>query len=60
MLGNEYVVESLLTDHSRAATLAISDDRPVNEFYLMRRLSAVDVESSTSEGKEPPAAAAPR
>src|SRR5258706_14366888 len=36
MFANEYVVESLLIDQSRAATLAISDDRPVNEFYLMR------------------------
>ena len=60
MLANEYVVESLLIDHSRAATLAISDDRPVNEFYLLRRWSAMHVAPPTSEGKGPPAAAVPR
>jgi len=60
MLGYEYAAESLLIDHSRAATLAISDDRPVNEFYLMRTLSARVVLPPTGEGKETPAAAAPR
>ena len=60
MLGNEYAVDSLLIDHSRAATLAISDDRPVNEFFLMRRLTGGGLKAPTSEGKGPPAAAVPR
>ena len=57
MLAHEYLVESLLIDRSRAATLAISDDRPLNEFYLMRRMAAPDAPPPTSEGKEPPASA---
>jgi spermidine synthase len=40
MLAKEYAPESLLIDGSRAVTLAISDDRPVNEFYWMRRWAA--------------------
>jgi hypothetical protein len=60
MLGNEYVVESLLIGHSREATLAISDDRPVNEFYLNRSLAVPDDQPPTGEGTTPPAAAAPR
>jgi spermidine synthase len=60
MLANEYLPESLLIDHSRVATLAISDDRPVNEFYFMRRWSAIDVAQPTSGGKGPPAAAVPQ
>ncbi len=40
MLANEYVPESLLLESRREVTLAISDDRPVNEFYFMRRLAA--------------------
>ena len=39
MLSKEYAPDSLLIDRSRTATLAISDDRPVNEFYFMRRWS---------------------
>ena len=38
MLANEYDVDSLLMDRSREATVAITDDRAVNEFYLLRRL----------------------
>jgi spermidine synthase len=57
MLSNEYVVESMLIGGSREATLAISDDRPVNEFYFMRRLTAPDPPPATSGGKETPAAA---
>ena len=60
MFDNEYVVESLLIDHARAATLAISDDRPVNEFYLVRRLEARADQPPTAAGTTPPAAAAPR
>lgn len=60
MLGNEYVVESLLIDRSRAATLAITDDRPVNEFYLLRRFSAAALAPPTSGGKGPPAATVPQ
>jgi hypothetical protein len=36
-LGNEFVPESVLLGGSRAATQAVTDDRPVNEFYLLRR-----------------------
>jgi spermidine synthase len=39
MLAREYDPESLLIDHSRTATQALSDDRPVNEFYFTRRWS---------------------
>ena len=60
MLANEYVAESLLLDHSRTATLAITDDLPVNEFYFMRRWLAMGTTPPTSEGKGPPAAAVPR
>jgi len=60
MLSGEYVVESLLIDQSRAATLAISDDRPVNEFYLLRQLASPAPRSATSAGTAPPAAGAPR
>jgi spermidine synthase len=37
MLAREVDPETLLIDGSRAKTMAISDDRPVNEFYWMRR-----------------------
>ena len=60
LLANEYVAESLLLDHSRTATLAITDDLPVNEFYFMRRWLAMGTTAPTSEGKGPPAAAVPR
>lgn len=60
MLGYEYGVDSLLIDHQRAATLAITDDRPVNEFFLMRRLAKGRVKPPTSEGKGPPAATVPQ
>jgi hypothetical protein len=60
MLRNEYSVDALLIDHSRAATLAISDDRPVNEFFLMRRLARSKVKPPASEGKEHSAEAALR
>jgi len=40
MLAREYNVDSLLIGRSRTATLAISDDRPVNEFYFLRRSRA--------------------
>ncbi len=55
MLASEYEVESLLIDRSRAATLAITDDRPVNEFYLLRHGAATDVATPTPESKVPPA-----
>ena len=60
MLHYEYIVDSLLIDHSREATLAISDDRPVNEFYLLRGLAARGAPPPTEEGTTPPDAAAPR
>ena len=40
MLSREYNVDSLLIGRSRTVTLAISDDRPVNEFYFLRRTKA--------------------
>jgi spermidine synthase len=43
MLTHEYEVDSLLTHGSRQATLAISDDRPVNEFFYLRRWSDPEV-----------------
>lgn len=60
MLGNEYVVDSLLIGGSREATLAITDDRPVNEFYFMRRLTAPHAPPATSGRKQTPAAAPPQ
>jgi spermidine synthase len=39
MLRLEYVPDALLIDRSRTATLAIDDNRPVNEFYFIRRRS---------------------
>jgi hypothetical protein len=60
MLANEYVAESLLIDRSRAATLAISDDRPVNEFYLLRGVAETANEARASGSTASPAAAAPR
>jgi hypothetical protein len=56
MLANEYVVESLLIGQSRSATVAITDDRPVNEFYLQRRLGRLPDAAPASEGTTPPAA----
>jgi hypothetical protein len=38
MLKTEHDPDALLIDRSRTATLAIEDDRPVNEFYFVRRL----------------------
>lgn len=60
MLANEYVVDSLLTGQSRAATVAITDDRPVNEFYLQRRMAHPEEPAPPSEGIAPPAAGALR
>jgi spermidine synthase len=60
MLTNEYAVESLLIDHSRAATLALSDDHPVNEFYLLRGTAETLRQARASESTASPAAAAPR
>jgi spermidine synthase len=56
MLSHEYVTESLLIGRSREATLGISDDRPVNEFYFMRRLAARSRASATSGSTATPAA----
>ena len=42
MLRHEYEPESLLLERSRAATVAIQDDRPVNEFYMLRRARGLD------------------
>jgi hypothetical protein len=55
MLGHEYAVDSLLIDRRREATLAISDDRPVNEFFLMRVLARGDSKALASENQSPPA-----
>jgi spermidine synthase len=60
MLDNEFVPESLLVDGSRAATVAISDDRPVNEFFFARRRRSVDAPGATAAGKAPQAEAARR
>ena len=59
MLSGEYVVDSLLIGQSRALTLAISDDRPVNEFYLMRALR-MPTAPPPLEDTTPPGAGAPR
>ena len=60
MLAHELVVETMLIDHSRTATLAISDDRPVNEFYFLRRMLARGAPTRPSQGQEIPAPAVPR
>jgi len=54
MLGKEYDVDGLLIGRSRAATLAITDDRPVNEFFLMRRLARGELKAPASEGQGAP------
>jgi spermidine synthase len=60
MLANEYVTDSLLIDQSRASTLAISDDRPVNEFYLLRSAAEMARRAKASGSTASPGAAAPR
>jgi len=60
MLSGEYVVNSLLIDQSLAKTQVISDDRPVNEFYLMRDFAVPADQPPTLGDSAPPAAAAPR
>ncbi len=52
MLGNAHAVDTLLIEGSREKTVAITDDRPVNEFLLMRRF--------VGGGKEPPVSAGPQ
>ena len=59
-IANEFVPESMLIGQARAATQAITDDRPVNEFYFMRRFRQAGENPLSSGGTTPPAAAAPR